>query len=501
MTTVLEPAPRADAGVDRRVTAWALLVGVVVAVAGVFGFAFVGRGSFSLDETVSTTLADAPWHQFSQTVVHREANMSLYYLLLRGWIGLGHGEAVVRTLSVLMTLVAVALVMELARALFGRRTAVLCGLLLAVDPVVVMFAQDARGYALSLMLVTASSVLFVRGLRSPSGWGTWAAYACVSALAAYANFWAALVPLSHAVSLTFLPRRRVPWRRVVPAGVACVTLLVPLALLIRATDASGVDWAAGSTAGRLFTAVRRAVPHPLIDVGVVAVVVLAVAAVAAARRRPRAAQILADWPLVFVVCWAVVPVATVVLLSLVDRPLVVVRYLVVCVPPLAVVLSYGVARLGRRALTTTVGALVAVSGLGLGFWYAHGTPQDWRGAVAFVAARAQPGDGVVVFASYTRIPFEWYLQEHPAAERRLRPVFPPGPWGHDPLQFDAFLTVPRAALAGAGSGRLWLVLSQQQLYTVPYRELLTDLRSVGLVASGARRFPGVRVVEYTPGHP
>jgi len=489
---------------DRPSTSWRLPVGAVLLVGLLVSIVSVGRASFSLDESLSATLAYSPWHDFAHSVLHREANMALYYLLLRGWVVFGHlpavgPEVVVRTLSVVAGVGALAVVMVLARRLFDRRTALVCGLLLAVDPLVVMFAQDARGYALSLLLVSASSALFVRGLQAPSdGWLVWVAYAFVSALAAYANFWAALVPLAHGAAVAFLPPGSALWRRLVPTGIGLGILLVPLALLIHATDSSGVNWAAGSSAGKLFTTVRADVPHVLIDLAVVLAVALLVGIVAVVRRHPRT-QVPADrWPIVFAVCWLVVPVAAVVLLSLVYKPLLVVRYLVICLPPLFLLVAYGLSRLrANRVLALTAG-LAIVSGAGVGAFVAHGSSEDWRGAVASVADRARPGDGVVIFAPYTRIPFQWYVRQHGSALADLHPVFPGGAWSGNGLRYDTSIGVSAATIENDATGysRLWLVLSQQQLYPTAERALLTGLRSAGLGPVGSRTFHGVEVVLY-----
>ena len=232
MTTVDHRAPEVGTGEDGRPTRWRVPVGVVLVVGFLISVVSVGRASLSLDESVSTWLAWSPWHVFTRTVLHREPNMSLYYLSLRGWKAVattvfGHGvgaETIVRTFSVAASVGALAVIMVVTRRLFDRRTALVCGMLLAVDPLVVMFAQDARGYALSLLLVSASSALFVRGIRQPSGWGLWLGYAVVSALAAYTNFWAALVPLAHGASIAFLPRRMprgVGWCRPPSVSASC----------------------------------------------------------------------------------------------------------------------------------------------------------------------------------------------------------------------------------------------------------------------------------------
>lgn len=481
---------------------WARPFVAILVLGAIVSFVAVGRASFSLDESVSMSLAVSSWHSFSQTVLHRETNMVLYYGLLRGWVHLGQSEAVVRTLSVVVSVAAVGVVMVMVRRLFDRRTALVCGLLLAVDPLVVLFAQDARGYALSLLLVSASSALFVAGLGAPSGWGTWAAYALVSALAAYANFWAALVPLAHAVSLAFLPPGTVPWRRLVPTGVVLGILLVPLGLLIHASDSSGVNWAAGSSAGKVFARVRADVPHPVIDVGVLLVVVAVIAAVALVRRHPKMRGIAAragrEWPVVFALCWLVVPVAAVVLLSLVYKPLLVVRYLVVCLPPFVILVSYAVARLRGNLATVVLAALVVVSGAGVAVLDLHGSSQDWRGAVASVADRSQPGDGVVIFAPYTRTPFQWYLRQRPGAEDRLRPLFPRGSWATNPLDYDSSIGVSAPAIDSdvRGHHRVWLVLSQEQLYPTEDAAVRAGLKSAGLSPVNTVTLHGVEVVEY-----
>jgi len=497
MTTVLDATPRTEAVPDRRTTSWGWPFGLTLALGALTGAAFIGRGSLYLDETVSSWLAVSPWHTFTTTVVHREPNMALYYLLLRGWAHLGHSEAALRSLSLLASVLALAVVMLVTKGLFGARTALICGALLAVDPLVVEFAQDVRGYALSLLLVSASSALFVRGIVRRAGWVTWAGYVVLGALAAYANFWAALVPLAHYASLAFLRRGEAPVRRLVACAVAFAVALVPLGLMIRAADSAGVNWAAGTSAGRLFSRARAAVPHGVLDVAVVLAAAVLVALVVVLRRR-YGAFFFEHWPLMFVACWLVVPIVAVVLLSFVYKPLLVLRYLVVCLPPAVMLVAVALARVKARVLGLAMGVLLAASGAGLWQWYVHGFGEDWRAATTAVAERAAPGDGVVVFAPYMRIPFDWYLLDHPAAQAGLRPVFPGLGLGSDPLVLDTNVPVREAAvtLAARGHAHVWLVLSQETFAPAQERAVVGGLRAAGLSARRTLAFSGIDVVEY-----
>jgi mannosyltransferase len=487
---------------------WRLGVGAVLVLGAVLGSLNLSKHGLFLDESVSSTLATAPWHRFANVVTHREANMALYYLLLRGWVVFGHSEIALRSLSVLLAVGALWVLILLARRLFSQRVALLAGLLLAVNPLFIQFAQDVRGYSLALLLVTASCFFFVRGMDQESSPRLcWTAYTVVTALAAYSNFWAALVPLGQALSLAFLPAARIPWRRIVASAIALVVLLVPLGLLIQSTDSAGVNWASGSSLGRLIVRIQSAVPHGVLDVFVLAVVVGVVAVIVLARRLPTVAALFdRRWPLFFTLCWLLVPVAAVVMLSLVDKPLIVVRYLMVSLPAAILLIAVAidavgsVARRGAKLTATVILAVVlGASVVGTVQWYSKGGPQDFRPVVAFLADNAQPGDGVLIFAPYERIPVEWYLDEKPETERTLHPVYPATAWGVDPLYFDGNVTLPPTAVerAAANYQRIWLVSATADLSLYPgeAQALENALRAAGFTSEGTTHFRGVDVTK------
>jgi uncharacterized membrane protein len=435
--------------------------------------------------------------------------MALYYLLLRGWVVFGHSEIALRSLSVILAVGALWVVIALSRELFGRRIALAAGLLLAVNPLYVQFAQDVRGYSLALLLVSASCYFFIRGIgyRSPAPRWCWTAYTVVTALAAYSNFWAALVPLGQALSLAFLPPGRIPWRRLVPTAAALAVLLVPLGLLIQSTDSAGVNWAAGSSAGHLFTRIRSSVPHAVLDVLVLAAVVGLVVVIVLLRRRRDVGAIFArQWEVLFTACWLVVPIAAVIMLSLVDRPLFVVRYLMVSLPPALMLVAVGIVRLAslaRRRATIVAATLlivvVVVSMVGVAQWYSQGGPQDFRSAVSYIADHAQPGDGMLIYAPYERVPVEWYMADQPGARAKVHPVYPAMAWGEDPLYFDGSVSLSPDDVERTAPSyqRIWLLsaTADQKLYSSGSASIEGALRQAGFTPAGTRTFRGIDVTE------
>src|SRR3974377_1043484 len=82
-----------------KVGAWAL-VATISALGAALRFHDLGRRSLWFDEGVSVGIARLDWYNFARILWGREANMALYYLVLRLWLQLGGEEAFIRSLSV-----------------------------------------------------------------------------------------------------------------------------------------------------------------------------------------------------------------------------------------------------------------------------------------------------------------------------------------------------------------------------------------------------------------
>src|SRR5258706_16360890 len=88
--------------------AWTLVSAVslalLAAVDTVLRFLFLTRKPFWFDEAFSVEIARMSWHAFAGLLLWREANMSIYYVLLRGWLHFGSSPLSIRSFSVLASL-------------------------------------------------------------------------------------------------------------------------------------------------------------------------------------------------------------------------------------------------------------------------------------------------------------------------------------------------------------------------------------------------------------
>ncbi len=418
----------------------------------------IGARSFWLDEAFSVEVAGGTWAHLWARVSTREANMSLYYVLLHGWLVLGRDEATVRALSAIAVVVAVPLTYRVGRALVGPWAAAAGAVLLATHPFVVRYGQEARAYALAMLLVVAASLALVRG--------RWIAWVATTALAAYAHLLTLVVVAAEVV----VGRRRVP-----PAAVAVAVLLVaPMLWFVTARDAGQIDWLGPPDAGQLAWVAWKLGG----DAGWSGVGVYVVAMLVALQGRGAGVRVLA--------AWAVVPFVTLVVVSFV-KPLFLDRYLLPSVPAIVLLAAAGIGRVPAPWRTVAVLALVVFQAVGLARVARQPSIEDWRGVAAAIRADVRPGDAVACWVDFACVALDYEFARPPADA-------PPIVWLVPPLDDPAAL----AAIVDVHP-RLWLALSHVQVGQSDRTATLARIEAMlapHYALADTRTFAGVVVRRY-----
>ena len=100
-----------------------------------------------------------------EAVGFSESAPPLYYALAWVWTQLtGTGEVGLRSLSALAGVATVPVAYLLGAELRGRRAGIVAAALVAVNPMLLWYSQEARGYALLALLTAAAALYFVRAL-------------------------------------------------------------------------------------------------------------------------------------------------------------------------------------------------------------------------------------------------------------------------------------------------------------------------------------------------
>jgi mannosyltransferase len=207
-----------------------------VALGAALRFATLGVQSYWYDEAVTVGLLEMDLGGMLREIPNSESTPPLYYLLAWLWSKLfGTGEAGLRSLSALFGTAAIPAAYAAARELLDRRVGLAVAGLAAVNPLLVWYSQEARTYALLMLLGTLSVLFFARVLRRAARRDLilWALF---SALALASHYFAAFLLVPEAVWLAVAARDRRPVLLAIAVVGAVALALAPLALHQRSLD-------------------------------------------------------------------------------------------------------------------------------------------------------------------------------------------------------------------------------------------------------------------------
>ena len=210
-----------------RTVHWIILL-LLFALGIVVRMVSLARKPFWSDECFSVEIAWLDWRNFLHVLWWREANMSLYYLLLRVWLHIGHSGFFIRTLSVVISALTLPAIYWLARLLYDRRVALIVCALFTCNAFSVRYAQEARSYSLFVLLATLSSGFLIAWLREPTRRNQ-RGYVLASIFAVYAHFYALLLVAAHWLVFRWLGgpdcKSSEPLRSILPSAIACMSPL------------------------------------------------------------------------------------------------------------------------------------------------------------------------------------------------------------------------------------------------------------------------------------
>jgi mannosyltransferase len=382
--------------------------------------------SYWRDEAATLAAVERPFGGLVRMLGNVDAVHGAYYMII--WVVArlaGTGELAMRLPSVVATVVATVAVTALGRRLVSPRVGLAAGMLFVALPQVTFHGQEARSYAMVVAMAAIASYLLVRAIDAQPGRrrGWLAAYAAALAAMSGLNLFALLLIPAHAVPVGLRWYLRgdddrsarglaLGW---LAAAAAATALISPL-LLLGWQQRGQISWLRASGDAGASSVENLIGPAPMtIAVAVVVAAGILVCA-RAGRERLRAA-----WPgKLPVLClpWLILPAAILLSISAIT-PIYTFRYILFCIPAVALIGGAGLAALGRVAGTI---ALVVVVLLAIQAQLIARVPagrgDNIRAADQIVAANMERGDEVL----YTNVNAESFGAAYPDGLARLRDV-------------------------------------------------------------------------------
>jgi mannosyltransferase len=418
-----------------------------------------------------------------------------YYLLLHFWrIPTGDSEFAVRSLSVYIGLLTVALTGRLGRRMLGAGVGAGAAFLAAISPLAVYYSQEARMYGLLGLLAVASTDLLWSLLHRPRP-ATALLYALVAAAGLYTHYSFPFVLVAH--NLLFFGRwittvggqpQGLPLRWWVALQALAVFLYLPwlpTALRAMGWPSAGRGYTLGAALLDVFRALTvgltlEAAPARPVLIGAGVLLVLGL------WPCPKTALAVATLAL-----WLLVPLVLIFAFDLYKPAYL--KFLLTVLPSFCILLAAGVQNLARWLpapkrlhpfalftfyVFTFYALLPSLRNLYFNPAYAR---DDYRGVAADIAALGRPGDGVILNAPNQWEVFTYYY-------RGDLPLYP-APYHPTPEQVSEWLTP--------------ILASHRRLFVLYWgdREADPERRMENLLADGAypawsRWYGRVRVALY-----
>jgi uncharacterized membrane protein len=400
---------------SERSRAFWIVVGLTV-LAAALRFATLGVQSYHHDEVVTASrILRAGFGHAMDQVWTGESTPPVFYALAWVWTQLvGTGEFGLRSISAAAGVASVPVAYLIGVELRGRRAGLWAAALVAVNPMMLWYSQEARAYALVALFGALSVLYWLRAERSGARrdfvwWGIW------SGLAIGTHYFVAFPILAEALML--LRRRGLRTSLVGMAILAgCAIAVAPVA--IHQMSLGHADWIGNFTLGhRLFETAATFVVGETGDIIArperpwlaFAPLAFALAALAlllrrgAGRERRAAAR-----PLLLVAAGIGIPVALALLEA--SKDFVLARNLIPALVPLLAAVGIAVASPATRRLGTAIGALLFAYSLGFSI-LASSDEQFQRPNWSAVAAQIGDPHGPRATVTWTlgEAPLRFYL--------------------------------------------------------------------------------------------
>ena len=318
----------------------------MLAAAAVVRLATLDSQSFGDFETYTVALQRMDLGTMLSEIPEFEGTPPLYYVLSWFWAqAFGTGEVALRMLPAVLSVATVAVAYAAGRTLIDRRAGLIAAALMALNPLAVWYAQEARAYSLLMLLTALGFWFFARVLRGEGervtnlvGWSLASSFALLT------HYFAALVIVPEAVWLFLVVPKPKRWELVRATIPPLVTAVALVGLLVDQRDHAGGGEPEATALGTRIAQVPKQflvgfnVPLevPLTAAGVAlaaaALWLVATKGDLTARRGARVAGIV-----------AVAGAAFLLVLALVGFDYLLTRYLTVILVPCAVVLAAGFA--------------------------------------------------------------------------------------------------------------------------------------------------------------
>ena len=392
-------------------------------------------------------------------IAESENHPPVYYWLLYFWTSMfGYSEFSLRLLSAITGSLSIPLVYLFGKTIFNRRTGFLAALIMALSSYQIYYSQEARSYALMVLLALLSYYFFI-GLFENYSFRRAVCYVLSSIILMYTHYLGGMIVIAqNAYYLTrfiFGPRHVVPpLKKWIIMQSILVLSVLPQAYLLMGSSALHEDFwiprpnlkmIAGSLlefsgSWPLFILFFLLCLYSIINARELKRGVGLRTLLTSVKGYSTGLDMSNIWRVYLLSLLTTVPTVIPVILSILYKPLFQTRYAIPASIGLYVLTAKGIDNIQRRAAKFIVTTLVlALSIMSIHHYYQNPEKHEWREAAHYVEDNARPGDLVLIYPEHEMDSANYYFKK---GNQKLSSIY------------------DKSALAALhGSGDIWIISS------------------------------------------
>jgi uncharacterized membrane protein len=213
---------------------------LLTALGALLRFYAIGRQGFWYDESYTALLAGRGPGEMLRLIPQLESTPPLYYCVTWVWARIfGFGPAGLKSLSAVCGTLAIPVAYAAARKLLpSQRAAVIVAALMACNPFLIWYSQEARAYSMLVLLSALTLLAFAYARERPRPLAV-ALWAIACSLALLTHYYAVIVIVPQAAWLLYEHRHTRAIYGGIAGIVAVAAALTPLAIAQNGTHSNG----------------------------------------------------------------------------------------------------------------------------------------------------------------------------------------------------------------------------------------------------------------------
>lgn len=363
----------------------------------------IGKESFWLDEAITARQSSFDINT-SLSMIKEDTHFPLYAAIMAAWAGIfGISEISLRFPSLIFNLISVCIIYLIGKKLFSVKAGLIASLIMCISPASIYYSQEARLYALFLMLTLLSFYFYLRLLEKISILNIFF-YVLFTEMMIYTHIFSALTVFAQSIFFIYANRK---------SGKSIILWMQILAseLIIF------LPWFYVMIDQILHNGLRMWLPEPnlyfvlkgfeIISGGLPFLMLAGVALFVAMKNKNLLMHSIDKIKMLLL--FSLFPFFAVLIFSLVSANLFYPKYFFFLSGYIILILAFFLDRLsGNKKYAAIMPAFILISLALISYQYIINDKQDWRGVFAVITMAAGEEDTIFLYPFYYSEAFAYY---------------------------------------------------------------------------------------------